>query len=354
MKICWFGIYKPDFSRNRIYIKGLKKLGVQIMECRDDSAGFLKYLKLFWKHWQLKDDYDFLVVGYPGHPTVWLAKLISNRPVIFDALCTMEEGVVISRSQAGFLGLYATYIRFIDWLAVRCADIILVETEAQRDFFIKKFKGTHNKTKVLYIGADNDVFYPDQSIKNKSEFTVVFRGQFLPEAGVNHIIEAAKILENNKINFLLIGQGFLKEQIVHLINILRLSNLEMILSEGVALDDFRKIMSTCHLSLGQLENHERLARTVPHKCYESMAMKLPYVTARTRPVAEILKEGESVVFVNPADPQDLADKILYLKNNPEIAQKIGDNGYKVYLEKFTPEKLAQDILAILKTLNPRK
>ena len=111
-------------------------------------------------------------------------------------------------------------------------------------------------------------------------------------------------------------------------------------------DELRVLMQPCHVALGQLENHIRLNRTIPHKCYETIAMSIPYMHARFRPVAEILKDGESVLFVNPADPKDLAEKILYLKNNPEIAKKIGDNGYKVYQERFTPRVLASDILKL--------
>lgn len=347
MKICWFGIYNAGFSRNKIYINGLKKIGIDIIECRDDSRGLFKYLNLFVKHWRIRKSYDFLFVGYPGHPTVWLAKLISNRPVIFDALCTMEEGVLTSRQQHSIFSLKYSYIKFIDWLAVKCADLVFVETEAQRKFFEQKF-GKGDKYRVIYIGANDQSFYKDPTISKLNEFTVLFRGQFLPEAGAQYVIDAAKILESQNVKFLLVGNGFLLDEVKSYFKRLRPNNLKLI-TENFTQDQIRVLMAPCHLALGQLAKHDRLNRTIPHKCFESIAVGLPYIHARYGPVAEILKEGESVVFVNPADPQDLADKILYLKNNPEIAQKIGDNGYKVYLEKFTPEKLAQDILAILKT-----
>ena len=44
-----------------------------------------------------------------------------------------------------------------------------------------------------------------------------------------------------------------------------------------------------------------------------MAMGLPYVTARTPAISEILKDSISSLFVNAADPKDLAEKILILK-----------------------------------------
>ena len=98
MKICYFGIYRPNFGRNKTYIDGLKQNDIEIIECRDTSRGFLKFLKLFWKHRKIRNSYDYMIVGYPGHIVVWLAKLISKRPVIFDALCTLYEGEILSRN----------------------------------------------------------------------------------------------------------------------------------------------------------------------------------------------------------------------------------------------------------------
>src|SRR3989344_6457800 len=99
MRICYFGIYNPEESRNKIYIKGFKEHGVEIIECRDVTRGPLKYLYLFWKHWKIRNKYDFLIVGYPGHVVVPFAKLISKKPVILDALCSLYEGVIVSRQK---------------------------------------------------------------------------------------------------------------------------------------------------------------------------------------------------------------------------------------------------------------
>jgi len=346
MKFCYFGTYNPEWGRSRIYIKGLRALGYEIIECQSVAFGFTKYKKLFLQHWKTRKSYDYLIVGYPGHAVVWFARLLSGKPVIFDALCTLHEGVVLSRGQRGFLGLKSIYIRIVDWLAVKCADVVLVESWEQRKYFENKF-GQSDKYKVLYTGADEQVFYKDKSVQKRTKFTVVFRGKFLPEAGVDTIIESAKILEEQEVDFLIIGNGWQEKFVKAQVKSYKLKNLEII-TKNLSYEDLRKKLSECHISLGQFGNHERLKRTIPHKCFESLAMSLPYVTARTEPVGEILKDGESVIFVNPASPQDLAEKILMLKNNPDLAKKIGENGYKTYLEKFTPKILAQNILEIIR------
>lgn len=345
MKICWFGIYNPQESRNRIYMRGLKTLGFEIVECRTTRGSFGKYFDLFLKHLKLRNEYDFLMVGYPGHSIVWFAKLISKKPVIFDALCTMEEGVLISRNEFKKNSLKYFYIKFIDWISVKTADLVLVESKIQKKFFEKKF-GKSDKYKVVYTGADDSVFYPDLSITKEEKFTAVFRGKFLPEAGVTYILKAAKILEDSQINFRIIGNGWLEKEIKKEISELNLKNIELI-SKWLSDDEMRAKMLECHVSLGQFEGHERLGRTIPHKAFETMALGMPYITARAGGISEILTDGVNCLMVNPADPQDLAEKILRLKNDLSLAQKISENSLKLFLEKFSPIKLAENIFKIL-------
>lgn len=346
MTVCYFGNYDPEFSRNKIYVYGLKKKGVNVIECRTKNGGFLKYIDLFVSHWKIRNKYDFLIVGYPDRVSVLLARLISRRPVIFNALCSMYEIVVISRKQFAKDSIKALLYKFLDTIAVKAAHIVLVETESQKKYFIENFGATLDNCFKLYTGVDNSVFYFNEHFKKTDTFTALFRGRFIPEAGVKYIIEAAKILENQSINFLLLGGGPSSKIIKNIIN--KLSPKNLVLVEGyLSSDDLRHKMLSSHVSLGQFENNERLKRTIPHKAAESLAMKLPYITGRAEGISELLTDGQNCLMVNLADPNDLADKILKIKNNPEIAKKITENGYLLYQEKLTPEILVDELLEII-------
>ena len=52
MKVCYFGIFDPQNSRNRELIRGLRENGVEVVLCRIDPAEKFKYWKLFQKHFQ--------------------------------------------------------------------------------------------------------------------------------------------------------------------------------------------------------------------------------------------------------------------------------------------------------------
>ncbi len=348
MKICYFGIYDPEFGRNKVYISGLKKNGVEIVECRDNSRGILKYFKLWRRHRAIvrAGGYDVLIVGYPGHIVVPFAKFLSKKPVIFDALCTLYEGEIVSRDKYRWNLIMRGWVNLIDHAAVLTADLIFVETNAQREFFIKRFSLPPKKISRIFTGVDEEIFHLYPEVKKKNRFTAVFRGKFLPEAGVAHIIQAAKILENQDVDFLILGHGFLENEVRSLIEKTKAKNIEWV-SEKLSFAELVKRMSECHVLLGQFEKHERLERTIPHKAFEALALGLPYVTARARGISELLTDGKDCFMVGPANSNEIADKLIFMKNNRNLLENISRNGLHLFQEKLTSAKLAEDIVEVI-------
>lgn len=347
--ILYFGLFDPEYSRNKVYIEGLRRNGVEVLICNDESKGLAKFWRLWKKHWKVRKDYDFLIVGYGGQITVPLARLISRKPVIFDALCSFYEVNVISRDAFRGNPFRLPYVRFVDWISTRSAHFILVETDRQKDYFISELGVRANKLVTVYIGVDDAVFHPDDSIRKAGRFTVLFRGRITAESGATHVIAAAKMLEDEpagkEIDFLVIGYGWdeAMRKFDAVLSELTPKNLRHI-REYLPFEKLRPIMLSSHASLGQLEDHERLSRTIPHKAYESLAMRLTYVTARAAGIEEIATDGVNCLMVNPADPADLAAKIKMLRDDPVLALKLADAGFALYRERFTPEKVVRPIL----------
>jgi len=345
---CYFGTYNPSSSRNKVYIEGLRKNSVKVLECRDLSPFFLRrYWRLLKKLWKIKNKYDVLIVGHPGHTVVPLARLISRKKIVFNALCSLSEVKFTSRN------LYAdqplkrkiskVFTYLVDWLAFHSADLVLVETNEQKKALFKKFRLSPKKLKRVFTGVNSENFYFDPKIEKRGKFTVVFRGMFLPEAGVKYVLEAAKILEKHDVYFLIIGSGFLEKDIKRQIKKLKLKNLKLI-TKFLSCGKLREKMLSCHLSLGQFEKNKRVKRTIPHKAFESLALKLPFITGRSASVGEILENGKSCLFVNLADAKGIAKAILRLKNNKKLRQKIARKGHQFYKRNLTAKILAKGLI----------
>lgn len=358
LRICYFGIYDPEFCRNKVYRKGLIENGVTVIECNDRSRGFIKYFRLFQKHWRVRNDYDVMIVGYPGYIMVPFARLVTRKPIIFDALCSFYEAQIISRNAYAGIPFRMVYIRLVDWMANTLSDRILVETDAQRHYYEKELGVPVGKCIRVFIGVDEEAFYYDSSIKKNEKFTVFFRGRLTKEAGFKYIIESARVLENEPIVFKAVGFGFgtVVTEIRDLLDEYKLKNFTLI-EHQMPIDELRKEMLASHASLGQFGDNERILRTIPHKAFESLSMRLPYITACTREdagITELLTDRENCLFVKPADSADLIEKIRILANDTELQSRLSENGFKTYKEHFTSRTLGGEVLAVVRGLMSAK
>jgi glycosyltransferase involved in cell wall biosynthesis len=293
-----------------------------------------------------------IIAGFTSPFFVFAAKLATlgsfdfqtmRTEVIFNATSSQYEGNIISRGVDGAYSMKAAKWWLIDFFTFHMADKTLLESKAQINFIKKIFLVSQKKLIKSFSGINEKEFYFDPAIQKKDQFTVLFRGRFLPESGILTVIEAAKKLENTDIHFRIIGHGFLYREVNALLEKLKPKNVEMI-TEKIPIDELRRSMLECHISLGQLARHPRLERTLPCKLFESLALKLPYVTGRNKAALEILEDGKTCVTVNPGDADDLAKKILDLKNDPKKVARIAEAGFGLYKEKLTSKKLAEDVL----------
>ena len=190
LRFCYMGLYRVDFSVNKITIHGLRTIGHTVIECQDTSRGLLKYFRLYRKLAQIKGQYDVIIVGFPGHIMVPFIKYVSSVPVMADLIGSLEDADFYSHN-IGLLRRWKN--RLIDRLAVACADAVMLESNAQKKHFEQRF-GIHSKYIVAYTGADESVFYRLPKTESKN-FVVLFRGSLTPESGISYVLQAAEILK---------------------------------------------------------------------------------------------------------------------------------------------------------------
>ncbi len=346
MKICYFGIYNPTAPRDKIYFDGLKKQGIEILECVDSSSGLSKYFRLWKKHKNLKGEYDILWVGYLSALLVPLAYAISSKKIIFNALASSYETYVLDRAVYSKFSPRAWLFWVLDFFAFHLADISLIESEEQKKFISRFFFISSKKLKVVFTGADEEVFHPDPSTKNREEFTAVFRGMFLPATGAEYVIEAARILEKEDVKFLVIGWGQELPKIENLIEKYKLTNVELV-TYFLPADELRRRILECHVMLGQFGANKRMDRTIQHKTFEALALGMPYITRDSLSNREILEDGGNCLFVPPESPEKIAEKIIFLKGNPEVRQRIGKGGRETFEKKVSEEVLSKEVLFLV-------
>lgn len=77
---------------------------------------------------------------------------------------------------------------------------------------------------------------------------------------------------------------------------------------------------------------------------EANACGKPVVSTATTGAKEIIRDGYNGFLAPIGDAEALAEKILYLLNNPEKAKEMGENGRKLVWEKFSGEANTKQIV----------
>lgn len=342
-RIIYLTYTRPDYSLNATVIKGLRENGIEVLDFHVKSRGISGFLEAlsFYRH--NSKNIDLIMIGCDSPALAIFIRFFFWKKIIYNAVLSNYERMIISRELAPALSLKAVYYWLLDFMAVDFADLTMVESDKQADFFEKLFSISRKKLFRSYIGVDEDNFYYESSVVKFPEFTVVFRGALMPEAGAEYVVQAAKILENENIKFIMQSGGMLLEEVKHLIEELKPKNLELS-SNLLPYPELRKLMQECHLSLGQMSDHPRLLRTIPHKAYETLIMRLPYLTASNKGILELLKSGETCITCEPANAKSLAEKILWAKNNPQELDRIAKNGYEFYVSSLTPRIISRRLL----------
>lgn len=359
MKVCYFGSYEQDYPRNQIIIKGLKKNNVNVVECHHISQlryfrSLSNWLKLTKKHFDLSD-YDAMIVGYryPQYINdIYLAKLltkITNKPVILDHLISMYDTFVITRKLVKENSIKAKLAYLSDKYSCSLADRAILDSNQRIEYYHKEFKIKKEKFRRVFLGADDELFFPREVTRTENNFLVLFCGTFLPGHGIKHIIEAAKLLENNKdIRFEVIGHGPTFNQNEKLSRKLNLTNISF---RGWI--DQKKIpdhIARADVILGLFGDVDKVKRAIPTKVYEALAMKKPAITMDCPGVREALSNGKDTILCEMANPEAIAESILSLKEDEQLRKKISENGYKLFKERFCPEVIGGEVKNILDEL----
>lgn len=337
MIICYFGIYNPEYSRNRIVIKGLRQNSVEVIECRTNKKGVIKYFDLIKKHWLIRKKYDVVFVGFPGYQAMILVYFLTRKKIIFDAFTSLYDSMVCDRQIVRKNSFRARYYWFLDWLSCKLADKILLDTNEHIRYFAQTFNIKKEKFCRVFVGADDEIIKFTEQKEKENIFLVHFHGSNIPLQGIKYIIKAAKLLEKENIIFNIIGSK-IKQQYQDL----ELSNINFI--NNIPYEKLVKYISKADVSLGIFGSTEKAKRVIPNKVYEALATGLAIVTANTVAVGELLIDKQNVLFCKNADSYDLARKILKLKDNNKLKEKISKNAYELFIKKLTPKKIIKQFL----------
>lgn len=358
MRVCYFGTYRTEYSRNRIMIEGLRRNGVAVVECQESlwtgiedrvvaaSGGWLRprfwvrvartYIKLLLKYRQV-GPYDILIVGYPGQFDVFLARLLSwwrKRPLVWDIFMSIYL-IALERGLDAHSRFTLDLIRRVERLACRLPDLLILDTAEYVSWFGRVHGVPAERFRLVPTGADDRIFHPVPCLRPKDDvFRVVYYGTFIPNHGVEYIVEAARLLAKEKdIHFEMIGQGPDLPKAQEMARQYNLKNIEFVpWLDQTALVQHIACADVC---LGAFGTTPQSLMTVQNKIYEGMAMGKPVISGDGPAVQRTLRHGEEIYLCRRADSADLARALSRLYTDPDLRVRLAENGRRSFVERFT-------------------
>lgn len=211
----------------------------------------------------------------------------------------------------------------IEYWIINSADTISVLTEEMKKLLIKR--GIKKGIRVVYDGAEVDNFSTIKDID--SLFNVIHFGMIDRQHGVEILIQAIPrvIQKYPEAKFFIVGGGR------ELPNVKRLAQ---------KLDVFKNCIFTDYLpypeareylkkvSIGIIPRDDYLANriVISLKLCEYWASRTAVISSRLKGIEEIAEDGRDIIFFEPGNSKDLADKILYLLADPERIAKLRAGG----------------------------
>jgi glycosyltransferase involved in cell wall biosynthesis len=304
------------------------------------------YTRLLFKYLSA-GHYDVILVGYPGHLDVLIAKCLEyvsgrRKKIVFDAFISLHDTIVCDRRMVKAGSVMARIIFQLDRIACLSSDVLLLDTDAHADYFQNTFGVPAKKLFTICASADTSVFYPRKRRKKNGAFRVLFWGKYTPLHGIEHIVEAARQLRNQEsIRFVFIGRGQIYRRIRALVEDYDLHNIEFI--EWVPYEALPAHIQAADVCLGIFSTSAKANRVVPNKIFQAMAMAKPVISGRTDAVEACLTHMENIFLCNPGDPADLSGAIMTLKSDAALTQRISVNALETF-ETDLSDKMAVDVL----------
>lgn len=302
---------------------------------------------------------QFVLLPYPGYieaPLIYIFARLRGEKILLDAFLSIYDTVVLDRKMVKASSITAKLILQFERLVLKCAHLIITDTQANANFFADTYNITLSKFIVIPVGAEEQ-FWANSGYDNKHPFTVhpqisedtpivLFYGQMIPLHGIHTIIEAIRILADEPIFWIIVGSGQVEHILHDLHNDNTINNFRWI--RWINYVELPHLIDSCTICLGIFGDTPKAARVVPNKVHQILARGKPVITRDSPALREIL-DAELPCFrlISSASPEKLAATIVDLIANKNCMEQ---THYKdrIPLEKVDPgyavKSMVEDLL----------
>ncbi len=210
------------------------------------------------------------------------------------------------------------------------------------NFFKKQLMdiGIHDQKIVISTIMINYKNYQNTlNISQKRNINILFLSNLNKDKGIYKLINSIPLIVRSvtNITFTISGNGAEYYNIKK--NVLRLRLNNYINMTG-NVDGVKKHMTFNEADMFVFPTSH--GEGFPTVIAEAMASGLPIIATRVGAIPEVIEDGVNGLLLSKPDPQEIADKIIYLLKRPELMKRMGDinrEKAKAYDVKVVTQKI---------------
>jgi glycosyltransferase involved in cell wall biosynthesis len=239
------------------------------------------------------------------------------------------------------------WLTYEAWRVICCSDYMVSHVKWA-------FGLPTDKLVMIPNGVDAEVYtrIEHEDLSNfRSKFAlpeekiVLFVGRLVYEKGVHVLINTVpKVLEKVNAKFIIVGNGYMKEQLSNIVKNMGLAH-KVHFTGFVDDETLRKLQKCADVSVVP-----SLFEPFGIVALEAMAAKSPVVVSDTGGLSEIVEHEVTGVKVYANNPESLTWGITKVLLDENFAKRIKENAYKKVQEKYNWNKIAQQTKATYETI----
>ncbi|MGH2581659.1 MAG: glycosyltransferase family 4 protein [Anaerolineales bacterium] len=192
--------------------------------------------------------------------------------------------------------------------------------------------------------ADRMTFLKSHGLEGK--FVVLYAGAHGLSNDLDVVLGAAEILKGDEIiRIVLLGDGKEKPRLQARAAELNLPNVRFV--HPLPKEEIAAALAAADACLAILKPTPFLATVYPNKVFDYMAAGRPVLLAIDGVIRKLIEDSGAGVFVEPGNPEALANAIKELANHPEQNRAMGKAGRAMVEKQFNRSKLAKYMQEIL-------
>jgi colanic acid biosynthesis glycosyl transferase WcaI len=301
--------------------------------------------------------YDVVIgtIPQPFAPlAAYLRSAIGNAKFVLDVRDLWPEGLTAT-GQSSENSMSYKVIGAATSFLYKKADQIVAVTDGIRDSLLENHPLNPEDTHIVRAAVDLDYFQTpdapvDQNILDhtRGKFVISYIGTMGNAHGLEHVVEAAQILEQNqpgRFAFVIAGTGAEEQVIRNLVETISVTNV--LCTGQVDRDQIPGLLHASDVALASLRPSPVFETVVPTKIYEYMAAGLPVLSNVAGETKELIARSKSGITVEGGNATAIASGITELANDPAKLAQFGKSGVEFVKANVSWEASADTYLKVL-------